>query len=214
MYSFFRHTRKFPVFSARHFCAAVVQAAPNQVTSNYAKQVTAIVDRAKYFNSLPDGLKRSDRETLEILNRTFDKLEETGSEEDRNLVKSTIDATLSLQANLRDHENKMNERSILMSLPSQNNLQQAAEMGALLLTAIAGALSVSLHYTFLGLFGFSIALYRKSTSMIRARIESHARIEELTDDLIDLTAVIAEEKVRLEELVKMSEFLIIDKLKT
>jgi hypothetical protein len=71
----------------------------------------------------------------------------------------------------------------LSSLPTQSTGESTAEIGSIILCAAAGALSASLHYGFLSLFGLAFWLNRKSTASIRRRQEATVQLGLINQDI-------------------------------
>ncbi len=70
-------------------------------------------------------------------------------------------------------------RTELQSMPFQSRWEAGAELGSIVLCAAGGGLSVSLHFSFLSLFGVAFLIYRRSTASIRRRQEAQTELAEV-----------------------------------
>ncbi len=87
-------------------------------------------------------------------------------------VHACLEATAELQR-------LQKRRAELQGLPFQSRWESAAELSSIVLCAVAGGLSASLHFAFLSLFGVAIYVYRRSTAAIRKRQAAQVELAEL-----------------------------------
>ena len=108
------------------------------------------------------------------------RLESEGEGAKLSLLISHIKTTEKLEKLKQD-------RTSLMGTRMQNSWEAGMEVGSVILCAAAGALSASLHFGFLSLFGIAILLNRKATASIRKRQNAQLEIGKLSEEIREIT---------------------------